>query len=484
LTNRNSETAKLPSTEKERRGVRKILLMGVFWRILIIEAVLLIWSLLYRVFSDDAAYTELFWYAIRIILLIAIILLFMMVTLRSFLNRRIILPLEAITLANRRFHENDPSARKVDLPDGTPDDIKEIVSSRSDMLNTILKVSEERLRLVDFIRDTFGRYLSKKVVDEILESSEGQKIGGHRETVTILMSDLRGFTSLSETKDPEEMVQLLNRYLERMSKVILKYDGMIDEFIGDAILAVFGVPEKHEDDPARAVACGLAMQNALMELNEKITGEGYPPLEMGVGINTGSVIVGNIGSEVRTKYGIVGTSVNIAARIESSTIGGQVLIGETTYRLVEALVTAESPQTVMMKGLKKPLVSYPVIAIGPPFDVVLKSEGESAFGVPLTLPFHCWKVEEKKVASESMTGETVIFGENSITASVDPPLEPLTNIKLIFDFCVDAHCFDDIYAKVLSVEENQDKTVNRLRITAINQKDRDILKKWTDEASW
>jgi class 3 adenylate cyclase len=295
------------------------------------------------------------------------------------------------------------------------------------------------------------------------------------------MSDLRGFTSLSETRDPEEMVKLLNRYLERMSKVILAYDGVIDEFIGDAILAVFGVPETRDDDAERAVACGLAMQNALMELNEEIGSKGYPPLEMGIGINTGTVIVGNIGSELRAKYGIVGSAVNEASRIESNTTGGQVLIGESTYRLVKELVTADSPQTVMMKGLKKPLVSYPVSAIGPPYDVKSSFQVDTESGVEISLPFHCWKVDDKKIASEAINGETMLMNESVITASVDPPLRPLTNIKLMFDFCVDAHCFDDIYAKVVSVDEHKGKTVNNLRITSINQKDRDILNKWMEE---
>ena len=471
------------TSKNEKTSVRKIVLLGVFWRILIIEGILLIGTLIYAALTEDKGSVELFWYAIRIISLVAIIVLFMMVTLKSFLERRIISPLETIASANQRFQNDDTSAREVSLPEDVPKEIKGILSSRTQMLDTILKISEERLHLVKFIRDTFGRYLSKKVVDEILESPNGQEIGGHRKTATIMMSDLRGFTSLSETRDPEDMVRLLNRYLERMSKVIMEYDGMIDEFIGDAILTVFGVPDEHDDDPLRAVACALAMQNALIELNNELMREGYPALEMGIGINTGSVIVGNIGSEIRTKYGIVGASVNIASRIESNTIGGQVLIGEATYRLVKELVTSDPAQTVMMKGLKKPLVIYPVTAIGPPYDVKLGFQAASKNGIEISLPFHCWKVEDKKIASESMLGETITLNDNEITASIEPHLEPLTDIKLIFDFCMDAHCFDDIYAKILSSEEQKDKIINLLRITSINQKDRDILKKWISEIS-
>ncbi len=476
---------KTPSNSRrdDKRSVRRILLMGVFWRILVIEGILLVWSLAFRAFTENAGMGDLMWYALRIIILIAIILFFIMVTLRSFLNREIIFPLEAIASANRRLQQDDSHTEKVDLPNDAPKEIREIVETRSKMLNTIIRVSEERLRLSDFIRETFGRYLSKKVVEEILDSPEGQKIGGRRETVTILMSDLRGFTSLSETRDPEEMVQLLNRYLERMSQVIVEYDGMIDEFIGDAILAVFGVPTKHADDPARAVACGLAMQKALVDLNEEIVRDGFPALEMGIGINTGTVIVGNIGSEMRAKYGIVGAAVNTASRIETTSVGGQVLVGESTHELVKDLLTTAPPQTLLMKGVKKVLISYPVSAIGQPYNLKLDFEADHENGIELSLPFHCWKVEDKKIASDSMVGETIILNENMIVATVKPILEKLTNIKLIFDFCLDAHCFEEIYAKVVCVEEHKGQVVNHIRITSISQKDRDILKKWMLEAS-
>jgi len=472
------------TNKNEKNSIRKIVLMGVFWRILIIEGILLIGTLIYAALTEDKGTIELFWYAIRILSLVTIIILFMMITLKDFLTVKIISPLEAIASANRRLNQNDSFAKQVDLQEEAPTEIKGIVSSRSQMLDTIFKLSDERLRLVNFIRDTFGRYLSKKVVDEILESPNGQEIGGRRKTVTIMMSDLRGFTSLSETRDPEDMVRLLNRYLERMSKVIMEYDGMIDEFIGDAILTVFGVPEEHDDDPVRAVACALAMQNTLMELNEELRLEGYPALEMGIGINTGSVIVGNIGSEIRMKYGIVGATVNMASRIESNTIGGQVLVGESTYNLVKDLVTVDPPQTIIMKGLKKPLVIFSVTAIGSPYNIKLDLPASKENGVEITLPFHCWKVVEgKKIADESHYGETITLSDNEITASIDPPPEPLTDIKLIFDFCVEAHCFDDIYAKVLPFDNQQDKTLSRLKITSINQKDRAVLSKWISKMS-
>ncbi|MHC5824709.1 MAG: adenylate/guanylate cyclase domain-containing protein, partial [Nostoc sp.] len=178
------------------------------------------------------------------------------------------------------------------------------------------------------IRQVFGRYLSDTVVANLLESPERLKLGGERRKITILTSDLRGFTALSERFAPEEVIHILNLYLEYMADLINHYQGTIDEFMGDGILVLFGAPIGKEDDALRAVTCACAMQLAMVGVNEKMKTLGWPLLEMGIGINTGEVIVGNIGSEKRTKYGIVGSQVNLTYRIESYTSGGQILISE------------------------------------------------------------------------------------------------------------------------------------------------------------
>ena len=467
----------------EQKGVREILLMGVFWRILFIESVLLVYSLGYRWFTADATALDLFWYSVRIIVLVVIIIIFMMVTLKKFLTQKIITPLEIIASANKKIQDDVSSADQVALPENSPHEMETIVSSRSKMLKTILDISEERLQLVNFIRDTFGRYLSSKVVDEILESPQGQKIGGARKTITVLMSDLRGFTSLSETRDPGEMVDLLNLYLERMSIIIHKYDGIIDEIIGDALLVVFGAPENHGNDPERAIACAIEMQNKLGDLNIEIEEQGYSALEMGIGINTGSVIVGNIGSDLRMKYGIVGAAVNTAARIESNSIGGQVLIGESTHKLVEDKIKAELPQNVMMKGMKQPLVFYPVTSIKAGFDVTLVPpiRKKNSFGIKIA--FQCWKIRDKKVDAIPIMGETISISDHEIEAEIASQLKPFTDLKIKFDFCLNAHCFEDIYAKSISSEKEMGKEKQLLRITSIKQKDKDILKRWMEQVA-
>ena len=460
-------------------SVRRILVKGVFWRILLIEMILLVWSLAYKAATEDAAFIDLFWFAIRILILVTIIIAFVTLSLRSFLQRKIITPLEIISRANLGLDTEAPVVNHVELPTDTPEEITDIVETRQRMLADLLKVSSERLRLVNFIRETFGRYVSKKVVDEILASPDGQKIGGRRKTVTILMADLRGFTSIAETSDPEMTVRLLNRFFGAMAKIITAYDGLIDEFLGDGILTIFGVPERHDDDPARAVACAIDMQNALRALNKAFTKEGFPPLEMGIGINTGSVIVGNIGSDIRSKYGIIGMPVNTASRIESITTGGQVFIGEPTYRLVESGVEVEKPHTVMMKGLKEPLISFPVKAMHSPFQVRLQTSETISRQIDLQLSFTCWRLDGKKVADPAMAGQTVAIAEDFWLVSVTPPLQPLTDIKVQLNFCVEAHCFNAFYAKVIDTETQGSETINHLRITAMNPDDRKVINQWT-----
>ncbi|HSO18354.1 MAG TPA: adenylate/guanylate cyclase domain-containing protein, partial [Desulfosarcina sp.] len=287
----------------------------------------------------------------------------------------------------------------------------------------------------------------------------------------------RGFSDLSDARDPEEMVRILNSYLEAMTQVIDRYAGVIDDFIGDAILTVFGIPEEKNDDPARAVACALAMQQSLADLNRELVDDGLPPLEMGIGINTGPVVVGNLGSETRTKYGIVGAVVNIASRIESNTVGGQVLVGEATYERIGSLVTAQPPLTVMMKGMKRPLVCYAVTAIGPPYDVRFDLQPHDPL-VEIRLPFQLWRLEDNKVASGPITGETRQLNATTMVVQAPEALAPLTNVKLLFTFCQDAHCFSDVYAKVVNVEKDGHNPAYRLHVTYMDQQDKDQLDRW------
>lgn len=212
----------------------------------------------------------------------------------------------------------------------------------------------------EFIRSVLGRYLTDQVANQLLEHPEGLNLGGETREVSILMSDLRGFTPMSEKSTPEQVVSLLNRYLGCMTPVIEKHGGTIDEFIGDAILVIFGAPLACPDHAQRAVACALDMQLAMDEFNR----ESHHPMQMGIAVNTGNVVVGNIGSATRMKYGVVGSAVNLTARIQSFTLGRQVLISEQTLGKLGGQARVDGHLRVKVKGVEEPVCIYDIGAYG------------------------------------------------------------------------------------------------------------------------
>jgi adenylate cyclase len=214
-----------------------------------------------------------------------------------------------------------------------------------------------------FIRKTFGRYLSDEIVASLLETETGLHLGGEARRVTILMGDLRGFTPMCEQLAPAQVVGILNNYLGAMSDLVADHGGTVDEFIGDAVLAVFGAPVQHADDARRAVACAVAMQHAMAGVNARNHAAGLPAVELGIGLGTGEVVVGNIGSERRAKYGVVGGRVNLTSRISAQAAGGQILASEATVRDAGPTVRCRGPTHVELKGVTGAVAIYEVLGV-------------------------------------------------------------------------------------------------------------------------
>ncbi len=301
------------------------------------------------------------------------------------------------------------------------------------------------------IRSTFGRYLSNEIVNTLLETPGGVKLGGERRTVTILTSDLRGFTAISEQLPPEEVVKILNFYLGHMANVITSYNGTIDEFMGDGILVLFGAPVSRKDDADRAVACAIAMQLALEEVNKQVTAWGYPPLKMGIGINTGEVVVGNIGSEKRTKYGVVGSEVNLTYRIESYTKGREILISEKTLKSLKSKVSIAETRQVSPKGVKQPITIYRITGIEGKYNLQLPEIEEKSISLPHTIPITYSLLDEKDVTTQVYEGEILQLIIKDIERGAVVRAEflphPLDNLKFTLRHLPQ----EDIYGKVTAV---------------------------------
>jgi len=283
----------------------------------------------------------------------------------------------------------------------------------------------------DFIRDTFGRYVTQEVVKRLLESEEALELGGETREVTILISDLRGFTALTADMEPEEVVTFLNRYLAKMIEILTDYHAVIDEILGDGILAFFGAPEPMEDHPVKAVACALAMQAAMAEVNARNHTDGLPHLEMGIAVNTGEVVVGNIGSEQRTKYSIVGTHVNIASRIEAFAVGGQVLIGPTTFLRVRDFIKVGETLMVKMKGVPGQTSLYEVLGIGEPYNIHLPERYETLTPLAAMIPVHLQRISEKIVIGETGNAWITHLSETSAAIHLEGEMGEWEDVRLL-----------------------------------------------------
>ena len=320
-----------------------------------------------------------------------------------------------------------------------------------------------------FIRKTFGRYLTNEIVDSLLESPKGLEMGGDRRKVTMLMSDLRGFTPLSERLTPEQVITILNRYLETMTDVIVKYQGTIDAFIGDAILVLFGAPVWNENDSQRAVACAVAMQLAMVSVNEGNRREGYPEIGMGIGVNTGEVVVGNIGSEKHAKYSVVGRHINLTSRIESYTTSGQILISDTTLKDTGTILKISSQMKVEPKGAESLITIYDVKGIGGEYNLSLPDEKEALVTLHQAIHLKCIVLEEKHISGAFFEGSLVKLSIDGGELYSEHPLALLSNIKMNISGTNGEAIPGDIYAKIVGNSTDSDNSFY-LRFTAIPPK--------------
>lgn len=237
---------------------------------------------------------------------------------------------------------------------------------RSDELGVLTSAFNDMaasLREKEFIKNTFERYVSKPLAEQILQRRSELRLGGELRDVTVLFSDIRRFTTLAERLPPEQVVDLLNGYFTRMIQVVSRHEGMVDKLIGDSVMALFGAPITLGDEPLRAVRCALEMQREGAVFNRECEARGLPPLPMGIGINTGPVIAGNIGSTARMEYTVIGDEVNIAARLQGIAGPGEVLISARTYAAIAGAVKVTPLEPIQLKGKAARVDVYRVDAL-------------------------------------------------------------------------------------------------------------------------
>jgi adenylate cyclase len=215
------------------------------------------------------------------------------------------------------------------------------------------------------IKGMFSQYVSKSVVNELLANPDKLKLGGERKTLTILFSDIAGFTTFAEKKEPEELVSFINEFLNEMTEIILSNGGTLDKYLGDAVMAFWGAPIAVEDHAYKACLTALQMQDKLAELRDRWSLTGETPIHIRIGINSGEVIVGNIGGENRFDYTVLGDDVNLASRLEGANkeYGTNIMISGTTYEFVKEKVLVRELDVIRVKGKTEPTTIYELISL-------------------------------------------------------------------------------------------------------------------------
>ena len=284
--------------------------------------------------------------------------------------------------------------------------------------------------------------------------------------VTILLADLRGFTTVAAKQSADVVLAMLNRYFGRMSALIFGNGGSIDKFMGDAIMVLFGAPVAHPDDVRHAVTCAVQMQIAMDEVNREHRAQGLPELFMGIGINTGTVMAGMLGSEAYSEYTVIGDEVNLASRIEAFSLRGQVLVGENTYRRCADFVEAEEPLSVQVKGKSEPVLLREVRGIPSLGLQVPRNEIRRSPRVEVTIPFTYQRIENKIVSPVAKEGKTRDMSYHGLLAELDEEIAPMTDLRLEINLSLLGRKSTDVYAKVLKSFRVDGKPVCGIEFTS------------------
>jgi PAS domain S-box-containing protein len=359
---------------------------------------------------------------------------------------------------------------------------KEIVGSWADVTDrknievSLQRLSKEVAQRNQFIREAFGRYLTDEVVSNVLESPTALELKGEKRTVTMMMTDLRGFTSLAGRLAPERVVSLINRYLTAMVPIINQYQGTVDEIIGDAIFVLFGVPLWQENNAQRAVACAVAMQLAMDIVNEQNRQEDLPEVEMGIGVHTGPVVVGNVGSPERMKYGVVGSHVNLTSRIQSYTTGGEILVSDTARREVGPNLKIGRQMQVRARGIDQPVTLYEVLGIARPYHLFLPETTDTLVTLAEEVPLTYEIVEANYLTGESFRGRLTKLSPKRAEVRLEKPVPVLSDLKIQLVGADGKDVPGALYAKVVGADPGSSDGFS-IRFTSSSPEIESLLRK-------
>lgn len=304
----------------------------------------------------------------------------------------------------------------------------------------------------------FGRYFSDKLLEVILERPEGAAIGGEKREVTVLMTDLRGFTSLAEKLNSGAVTDLLNYYFSKMAEIVNLFHGTIIEFLGDAVLAVFGAPVPLEKQSEEAIAAAITMQNAMGDVNGYCNKNGYPTLEMGIGVHKGEAFVGNVGSENMMRYNVIGRIVNECSRIQSYSVGGQILVSEDTLKNISIEVDVQNRMDINAKGVHKPISVCDVSGIHGEYEYSVENVVfDVLYPCEEWVVFNLYLIEGKQISEQSVIARLQQFSlKRAVVEMIDTNkiIDVYSDVEIFAAGKEGKAMFTGVYAKVIDVDNN------------------------------
>ena len=300
--------------------------------------------------------------------------------------------------------------------------------------------------------------------------------------VTILLSDIRGFSEITEYYSGRDVVSMLNRYFDGMGEIITAYGGHIDKLMGDSILVVFGISEEKPDDVENALACAVEMQLAMTDLNLANQALSMPDLFMGIAVNTGTVVACELGSRHYHEYTVIGEEVNLTSRIEAHCLRGQILISENTYKEAREFIEVSEVTTIEVKGIRKAVDLYELHATKKPkYMAVPRREKRKSPRVPVRLPFTFQILSGKIVLEEKQQGEVIDIGYNGLLIQTEKKLAKSSEIKMSLAMELFSDSTSDIYARIIKSEEADGKFRSSLEFTTIGADGLKTIKQYVDK---
>ncbi|MEX2469589.1 MAG: adenylate/guanylate cyclase domain-containing protein [Pseudohongiellaceae bacterium] len=356
------------------------------------------------------------------------------------------------------------------------------VSNATEITRQILQILREKELLTETGPDGAALAEATDIITAHLIRKGFPREEVHTVPVTILLSDIRGFSSIANSYPAADVVAMLNRYFAHMGDIITRYEGRIDKLMGDSILVAFGLPEARPDDVERAIACAVEMQLGMSELNDANRALEMPDIFMGIGINTGDVVASELGSDHYNEYTVIGDEVNLASRIESHSLRGQILISDKTYRLTKDYIEVGSPNHIEVKGGLQAVDLYEVFATQRPhYMEVPRREVRKSPRVTISMPLVFQTLANKIVQPEKYHGRILDISYHGIQIKTATRLPVLSEIKMSVAVELFGDKATEVYATILTCDTEGDVYRNSLEFTSISREGQIAIKQFVDQ---